>query len=333
MKNVRKMICKLLIACFLLTAGLAGTTFSSEAKSGMWKKDSKGYRYEYSKNKYAKRKWVKIGKNYYYFGATGYMESSCYRDGYWIGSDGIRSKKNTGGHWVSKNGKKWFIDKTGWYPKNRWLKINGKFYYFDQNGYLVRNTWVGARCVNAKGEWNKKASTAWAKAYRDYVSKTFTAEDRFALIYIDNNATPELVVSTGKYYDVYTYAAGEIKVLSSFESVSSIRYADHGCYYEANTNARDFNETLGDYVNGNYTHICKLVNGKYKYVGKGGYTTSEKDGTVIEKVYRWSGKSIAKATFTKRVNSAFAKKTVKTLKSTLQYNRKKAVSALTKICK
>ena len=79
MKHGRRLIAKLLIACFLLTAGLAGTTFSSEAKTGMWKKDAKGYRYEYSRNVYARNKWEKIGKNYYYFGADGYMESSGYR--------------------------------------------------------------------------------------------------------------------------------------------------------------------------------------------------------------------------------------------------------------
>ena len=333
MKHGRRLIAKLLIACFLLTAGLAGTTFSSEAKTGMWKKDAKGYRYEYSRNVYARNKWEKIGKNYYYFGADGYMESSGYRNGYWIGSDGIRSKKNVGGHWVSKKGKKWFIDKAGWYPKNRWLKINGKFYYFDKKGFLVRSTWIGNRCVNAKGEWAKTASKAWAKAYKDYITKSFVDEDHFALIYIDNDSIPELVASAGRYYSVYTYKGGQVKILTSFMGISSIRYADHGCYYEINTDARDYNDAEGGYVNGKYSHICKLVKGKYTYIGKGGYTTAESDGRVIEKVYRWSGKSIAKSAFTKRVNSLFAKLTVKTMKSTLQYTRKKALSTLRKIIK
>ena len=115
--------------------------------------------------------------------------------------------------------------------------------------------------------------------------------------------------------------------------ISSIRYADHGFYYEINTDARDYNYSEGGYVNGKYSHICKLVKGKYTYIGKGGYTTAESDGRVIEKVYRWSGKSIAKSAFTKRVNSLFAKLTVKTMKSTLQYTRKKALSTLRKIIK
>ena len=116
-------------------------------------------------------------------------------------------------------------------------------------------------------------------------------------------------------------------------SISSIRYADHGCYYEINTNARDYDDTISDYVNGTYSHICKLVKGKYKYVGKGGFTTAEQDGRVTETVYRWNGKSISKATFNKRVTTAFAKQTVNKLKSTLQYNRKKVLSVLKKVSK
>ncbi|MBR0146348.1 MAG: bacterial Ig-like domain-containing protein [Eubacterium sp.] len=61
-------------------------TYAGKAR---WRHNSKGWWYEDNKGWYAKRCWQKIDGKWYYFGADGYMVTSRYVDGYWIGADGV----------------------------------------------------------------------------------------------------------------------------------------------------------------------------------------------------------------------------------------------------
>ena len=52
MKRMKKSICRCLVLCFLLTSFAFGTGFDSEAKSGKWRQDKKGWYYSYSDGTY-----------------------------------------------------------------------------------------------------------------------------------------------------------------------------------------------------------------------------------------------------------------------------------------
>ena len=96
---------------------------TSEAATGKWKKDSKGYYYEYSKGKYAKNEWVKSSGKWYFINDKGYM---------------VTGWKKIGGKWYYFNGAG--IMQTGW------RQIGGKWYYFNTNGTMA----VGWKKIGSK---------------------------------------------------------------------------------------------------------------------------------------------------------------------------------------
>ena len=56
--------------------------------SASWKHNSVGLWYEDGSGWYPSNCWQKIDGNWYYFDSSGYMVTSQYIDGYWIGADG-----------------------------------------------------------------------------------------------------------------------------------------------------------------------------------------------------------------------------------------------------
>ena len=50
--KMKQAVCKLMVAGFLLTAGVSGVSGSAEAASGNWKHNKNGYWYEYSDGTY-----------------------------------------------------------------------------------------------------------------------------------------------------------------------------------------------------------------------------------------------------------------------------------------
>ncbi len=54
-----------------------------------WKVNSTGWWVEDISGWWPSSTWLKINGYWYYFNASGYMVTSCYIDGYWIGSDGV----------------------------------------------------------------------------------------------------------------------------------------------------------------------------------------------------------------------------------------------------
>ncbi|MCR5214986.1 MAG: hypothetical protein K6E10_11275 [Eubacterium sp.] len=54
-----------------------------------WKGNSTGWWVEDISGWWPSNQWLKIDGNWYYFGGDGYMVTSIYVDGYWIGADGI----------------------------------------------------------------------------------------------------------------------------------------------------------------------------------------------------------------------------------------------------
>ena len=209
MQRLKKTICKLLVAGFLLTAGVSSVSGSAEAASGTWKHNKNGYWYEYSDGTYPKNQWLQIGKKWYHFDARGFMQTGWQKIGgkwyyfgpntgamqtgwktigkktYFFKADGsMAANEYCQGYWLNKDGtwtKKakaswkesskgwWFGDSSGWYAKKQWLTIDGKSYYFDNNGYLLTNQWIGKYCVDATGAWKPNASKEWVKGYIEKV--------------------------------------------------------------------------------------------------------------------------------------------------------------------
>lgn len=68
---------------------LSGNGALEYSGKGSWKGNSKGWWFEDTSGWWAQNCWQKINGSWYYFGSDGYMVTSQYVDGYWIGSDGV----------------------------------------------------------------------------------------------------------------------------------------------------------------------------------------------------------------------------------------------------
>lgn len=88
---------------------------ATTTQTPQWKKNDKGWWYEYADGSYPTSKWLKIDNEWYYFGADGYA----YCDK-WVQTDGV---------WYWLNGDCKMV-------KNCVLLINGKYYAFDKDGKM-----------------------------------------------------------------------------------------------------------------------------------------------------------------------------------------------------
>ena len=120
--------------------------------SGGWKQNSVGWWFEDESGWYPTSAWMKIDGYWYFFDSNGYMEYSCYRDGYWLTGSGAMDEQYFGS-WKSDSNGWWYSDTTGWYPTSRWLRINGAWYYFYSDGYMAANTTIDGYRVGASGAW------------------------------------------------------------------------------------------------------------------------------------------------------------------------------------
>lgn len=133
--------------------------------TGTWKKNSKGWWYQYSDGSYAKDGMVEIDGKRYVFDARGYILNGWYREAtgayYYSTNLGLR----TG--WILISGKWYYLDaqtgvmKTGWATiddkryyfvssgvmKTGWVAINNKWYYFAASG-AMQTGWV-----KVSGKW------------------------------------------------------------------------------------------------------------------------------------------------------------------------------------
>ena len=194
MKKSMKKIVRMLLATMILAVCLISGS-PSEAMSGEWKKDRKGWYYSYSDGTYAKSCWKKLGGKWYHFDAKGYMQTGWVKDGgkwyyckpssgsmqtgwkkigkhtYFFKADGsMASNEYCQGYWLNKDGswtvkakgswkkkggKWWYGDTSGWYAKSRWLKIDNKEYYFFSDGYMASNWWIDGYYLKAGGAYVK----------------------------------------------------------------------------------------------------------------------------------------------------------------------------------
>ena len=329
MKRMKKSICRCLVLCFLLTSFAFGTGFDSEAKSGKWRQDKKGWYYSYSDGTYAKNEWLKSGGKWYYFNAAGYMQTGWkkiggkwyffhkagdmaaaeYCQGYWINKDGSCTYPYKAS-WRQSGNKWWFGDSKGWYAKNSWFKIDGKYYYFDSKGYMVFNEWIGSELVGKNGTWVPDAKAEWADAYEAFVRKN-SYDDSMALVYLDEDSIPELFRRNVHYTEIYTYKNGEVKFVTGFLDTRKITYVDHGSLYSMSGDARVEDDQYG-HVIGHYTNVQTYSSGTSANVGIGTITKTDA-GVLVGTKYQWNGSSITQSVFDQKLASAFAGKYTKTL--------------------
>ena len=130
----KKLLCVILILFIILPQ----VSMRSEAASGKWKKDAKGYYYVYSNGSHSKKGWKTISGKKYYFNAKGYRVTG----------------------WKKINGKKYHFNAKG-VMQTGWGKLSGKKYYFGKNGAMVTG-WkkIGKKkyYFSAKGVLNTKTT-------------------------------------------------------------------------------------------------------------------------------------------------------------------------------
>ncbi|MCR4846536.1 MAG: hypothetical protein K5865_07345 [Eubacterium sp.] len=133
--------------------------------NGGWNHDSYGWYYMMGSDYYVGQ-WAKLDGEWYYFDSSGYMESSCYRDGYWLGASGAWVNGYSGGTWkVNSSG--WWFEDGSWYPAGEWLKINGSYYYFGISGYMECNCYRDGCWISDSGAWDTNYSNGTWK-FDDY---------------------------------------------------------------------------------------------------------------------------------------------------------------------
>lgn len=88
---------------------------ATTTQTPQWKKNDKGWWYEYADGSYPTSKWLKIDNEWYYFGGDGY--AYCNK---WVQTDGV---------WYWLNGDCKMV-------KDCVLLINGKYYAFDKDGKM-----------------------------------------------------------------------------------------------------------------------------------------------------------------------------------------------------
>lgn len=90
-------------------------TMPSTPGKDQWKKNDKGWWYEYADGSYPTNKWLKIDNEWYYFGNDGYAYCN---------------------KWVKWNDVWYWLDKDCKMVKDCILLINGKYYAFDKDGKM-----------------------------------------------------------------------------------------------------------------------------------------------------------------------------------------------------
>ena len=123
--------------------------YDTDTKNGTWKKDGKGWWYEYSDGSYPASKWVKIDNIWYYFKSSGYMATGWVKDGDWYYMDSSGAMQ-TG--WV-KSGSVWYYLKSSGAMATGWIQDGGNWYYLKSSGAMAAGEYIGKYYVDKSGKW------------------------------------------------------------------------------------------------------------------------------------------------------------------------------------
>ena len=155
-KTFKKLIAITTVVCMAISLALPGIQSNA---AGKWGSDANGW-YYYDGGSYYAGQWAEIGGYWYYFLSSGYMDYSEYRDGCWLGPDGIWNTAYSNGQWkVNSDG--WWYEDNGWYASDQWLWINGYCYHFAESGYMEYNCYRDGCWLGADGAWMDGYSGSW----------------------------------------------------------------------------------------------------------------------------------------------------------------------------
>ena len=136
---------------------------------GNWRKDNKGWWYDYGDGTYPKNKWELINGKWYHFDSEGYMETGWLKlSGKWyfledsgaMATGWIKDKD----HWYYANtdgvmqtgwqkiDNKWYFFAGSGDMRTGWLKDKGNWYYLDTDGHMVTGEKTVPCKFNEKGE-------------------------------------------------------------------------------------------------------------------------------------------------------------------------------------
>ncbi|MCR5810209.1 MAG: Ig-like domain-containing protein [Lachnospiraceae bacterium] len=126
---------------------------------GTWKKNSKGWWYDYGDGSYPVSKFESINGSVYYFNGSGYMVTGWQKiDGSWY-YFGAGGAMQTG--WQKIGGKWYYMNESG-IMQLGWKQIGGRWYYFEANGAMAANKWVGNYYLTGSGAM---ATNTWIGQY------------------------------------------------------------------------------------------------------------------------------------------------------------------------
>lgn len=132
---------------------LVESVSKKKVRSGYWKKNSRGWWYQYFNGKYPKNKWLKINGQIYYFNKKGYMVTGkkSYKGKIYF----LRTSKQLKGAlltgWkVIKSKRYYFSTETG-AAVTGWQTIGGEKYHFNGKGVMSKNCTVDGVKLDSKG--------------------------------------------------------------------------------------------------------------------------------------------------------------------------------------
>ena len=113
-------------------------------RNGKWKRNSKGWWYEYEDKGYPANQWALINGKYYHFNSRGYMQTG------WL-----------------KQGKDWYYLQSSGAMATGWAKVKGVWYYLKNDGRMatgwqrVNNTWYYLKNSGAMATGWQKVGGSW----------------------------------------------------------------------------------------------------------------------------------------------------------------------------
>ena len=160
---------KKILPVLALAAGTLVLSIPVFASAEGWKRDNRGWWYQFSDGSYKRSSWVKVNNAWYYMNGSGYMQTG------WL---------NDGGSW-------YYLDATNGDMKVGWVNVNNAWYYLNpsEGGRMAVNTYTpggyyvdangvyqaGAAKTNNSGNSNNSGSTS-ASAFENKVIELVNAE-------------------------------------------------------------------------------------------------------------------------------------------------------------
>ena len=224
--RMKKLCCATLILGMLLPQ-VMGSGDVSEAASGTWKHNAKGWWYAYSNGSYAVNAWERIGGKWYYFGSNGYMVTGWNQIGgkwYYFESSGamVTGWKQISGKWYyfessgamvtgwKQIGRKWYFFANGAMVTG-WKQISGKWYFF-ANGVMVNETrTIGGKTYifGVDGVWEDlsklKAGDVFTFGMYEQDNKTSNGQEAIEWTVLDKMSDGRLLVVSNYVLDYQQY--------------------------------------------------------------------------------------------------------------------------------